>query len=229
MTTLHAKVVAAIVENDVAGFRSLLNADSSLILRAWPEDHLLESGVFHWLYVGDTYLHLAAAGYRLEIARLLLTAGSDPNSRLNRRRATPLHYAADGFITGPAWNPDDQVQTLALLCDSGAGLEAQDSNGASALHRAVRTRCAAAVEILLDRGANPTLPNHSGSTPFHLAVQQTGRGGSGETLALEAQRRIVESFVRRGVSPELKDGRGATVRERATRSWVKALLPNGDA
>ena len=48
----------------------------------------------HWLYVGDTPLHLAAASLRGRAARLLLRHGGDPNAT-NRRRATPLHYACD--------------------------------------------------------------------------------------------------------------------------------------
>ena len=65
---------------------------------------LYRSGIFHWIYVGDTLLHLAAAGYRVEIVRLLLAAGADANATRNMRKSSPLHYAADGFITGPAWD-----------------------------------------------------------------------------------------------------------------------------
>src|SRR5256885_12225037 len=39
------------------------------------------------------------------------------------------------------------------------------------LHRAVRTRCAAAVQCLLRAGADPLMKNKPGSTAFHLAVQ----------------------------------------------------------
>ena len=58
------------------------------------------------------------------------------------------------------------------------------------MHRAVRTRCAAAVKLLLKAGADPRLRNKPGSTPFHLAAQDTGRGGSGTAQAKAAQRRI---------------------------------------
>jgi hypothetical protein len=65
------------------------------------------------------------------------------------------------------------------LLEAGADIHAQDKNGATPLHRAVRTRSAAAVQFLLDAGADPAIKNKPGSTPFHLAVQNTGRGGSG--------------------------------------------------
>ena len=55
----------------------------------------------HWLYRGDTPLHLAAAGLRAEAARALLTAGTPVNAA-NRRGATALHYACDAEPPEPA-------------------------------------------------------------------------------------------------------------------------------
>ena len=159
--------------------RQLLKADPGLATRLIDEARLYESRIVHWIYSGDTALHLAAAGYRVELVRLLLDAGADPNSAKNHRRSSPLHYAADGHIIGPDWDAKRQVKTIQCLLDAGADIRAQDKNGATPLHRAVRTRCAAAVKCLLERGSDATLENKSGSTPFHLAAQNTGRGGSG--------------------------------------------------
>jgi len=217
-------LLEAIINDDYAKVRALLKADAGLATRLIATARLYESGIFHWIYVGDTALHLAAAGYRVGIARLLMAAGADPNSATNHRRSTPLHYAADGFITGPAWDPKRQVKTLRLLLDAGADVHAQDKNGATPLHRAVRTRCAAAVNCLLAAGADPTGKNKSGSTPFHLAVQNTGRGGAGEEKAKEAQRQIIEEFLSSGVSVGLKDGKGKSVLDCAVSGRVRDLL-----
>src|SRR5258706_9010186 len=100
--------------------------------------------------------------------------------------------------------------------EAGAKLDAQDKNGATPLHRAVRTRCAAAVKCLLDAGADPTIRNKPGSTPFHLAAQNTGRGGSGSEQARMAQREILQAFLEHGVSPTLTDAKGKSVLQ-----WVK--------
>jgi len=56
-----------------------------------------------------------------------------------------------------------------------------------------------------------TLKNKPGSTPFHLAVQNTGRGGSGAQAARAAQREIIQGFLSFGLSPALKDGKGKSV------------------
>ena len=205
------QITAAIVGDNVAAASQLLKNHVDLSSQLIQTPKLYDSKIFHWIYVGDTLLHLAAAGYRVEIVQLLLTSGADPNAAKNRRKSTPLHYAADGFITGPAWDPERQVETLRRLVKHGAHLHCRDMNGATPLHRAVRTRCAAAVNFLLDAGSDPTLRNKPGSTAFHLAVQNTGRGGSGEPAAIDAQREIVDQFLKRGVSLKLQDNHGKSV------------------
>src|SRR5262249_26386470 len=140
------------------------------------------------------------------------------------RKSTPLHYAADGFVTCPAFDAKRQVETIRLLLRSGADIHRQDMNGATALHRAVRTRCAAAVQCLLEAGAHPAMKNKPGSTPFHLAVQNTGRGGSGEPAAVEAQREIIKTLLAYGVSPKFKDGKGKSVVDCARSEWIRELV-----
>jgi hypothetical protein len=80
---------------------------------------------------------------------------------------------------------------LAVLLRAGADPDATDNSGVTALHRAVRTRCAAAVAALLDGGADPARPNRNGSTPLLLATRTTGRGGSGSPEARAQQREII--------------------------------------
>ncbi len=218
------ELLAAIVDDDASAVKKLLRADASLATRLIEKPKLHRSKIFHWIYVNDTALHLAAAGYRLEIVKLLLAAGADPNAAKNMRKSMPLHYAADGCLTCPAWNAKRQVETIRLLLRGGADIHQQDMNGATALHRAVRTRCAAAVQCLLQAGADPMMKNKPGSTPFHLAVQNTGRGGSGHPAAIEGQRKIIETFLAAGLSTKLKDGKGKSVVDCARSEWIRELL-----
>ncbi len=132
----------------------------------------------HYLYAGDTALHIAAAAYQEHIVMELIARGANVCAK-NRRGAEPLHYAADGAPGSRAWNPTAQEATIARLIEAGANPNATDKSGVTPLHRAVRTRCAGAVKALIEGGADARATNKNGSTPMLLATQNTGRGGSG--------------------------------------------------
>jgi hypothetical protein len=217
-------LLSAIVDDDRASAGQLLKPNPALATLPTDEPRLYDSSILHWLYAGDTALHLAAAGHRVEIVALMLDAGADVNVAGKHRLARPLHYAADGYVTGPAWDAKRQVKSIRRLLDAGADINAQDKNGATPLHRAVRTRCADAVRLLLKSGADPKRKNKPGSTPFHLAVQNTGRGGSGAEVAKAAQRRIIAEFLSIGLSPTLKDGHGKAVADSARSEWIQQML-----
>lgn len=173
----------------------------------------------HYLYRGDTALHMAAAAFRRPVAELLVAHGATCRAK-NRRGAEPLHYAADTHH----WSPDAQAETIAYLTSIGAGVDARDMDGVAPLHRAVRTRSLAAVRALLDAGADPRARNQSGSMPLHLAVQTTGRGGSGSPHAREQQAGIIRLLLERGAKVTDRDGRGKTASAAATSDWVRQAL-----
>jgi ankyrin repeat protein len=66
--------------------------------------------------------------------------------------------------------------------------------------------------------------NKSGSTPLHLAVQNTGRGNSGTPRATEQQRLIIELLLRAGARPEDRDENGKSVHDAIRSDWVRALF-----
>ena len=216
-------LIDAILDDDRVRAKELLKRTAALATMCATEA-CLDSRIAHWIYAGDTALHVAAAVYRVEMAELLLAAGADVGAARNHRRSQPLHYAADGCLENPKWDARRQVRTIETLLNAGAEIHAQDKNGATPLHRAVRTRSAAAVKFLLNAGGDATLQNKPGSTPFHLAVQNTGRGGSGTEKAKAAQREIIETFLERGVRPTLKDANGKSVLEWARSDWIRRML-----
>ena len=179
----------------------------------------------HYVYAGDTGLHIAAAAYECALAQTLIAKGSRVRTR-NRRGAEPLHYAADGNPDSSYWDPAAQYETIEKMIARGADPNAGDDGGVAALHRAVRTRCAAAVRALLANGADPKLKNKSGSTPLHLAVQTTGRGESGSVAAKDQQRLIIVSLLQHGAAPSDTDGKGKTVESAAQSDWIRELLSN---
>jgi ankyrin repeat protein len=168
--------------------------------------------IAHYAYAGDTALHIASAAYLPGMVTQLLACGANV-SAANRRGAQPIHYASDGGPTAGRSNEQDQADVIRALILAGADANALDKSGVAPIHRAVRCRCSAAVEALLDNGANPRLRNGSGSTPLHLAVLDTGRGGSGLPESRDAQIRIVQMLLAHGASRDDRDSRGRTVSE----------------
>ncbi len=70
----------------------------------------------------ETALHVAAWNSRYEIAKLLIDAGADVNSR-NHTKSTPLHFAATR----------SHLPLIRLLLESGAQIDAQNEDGKTPL------------------------------------------------------------------------------------------------
>jgi hypothetical protein len=195
-------LVRAVAAGNVAAALRLLAASPALAsgrlekgaTRQTARAHYLDE-IEHYVYAGDTALHIASAAYRTGIVRKLIAMAADVRAR-NRRGAEPLHYAADGVPGSHTWNPRAQAATVACLIEAGADPNALDQNGVTPLHRAVRNRCAAAVSALLEGGADARRKNKSGSTPMQLATHNTGRGGTGSPASKAQQEEIVRLLER---------------------------------
>lgn len=198
--------VEAVVSGDSTAAIRLLDASPQLAkeraaqgaTRRAPSQNFFYR-IRHYMYEGDTALHMAAAAYQSFVVRKLIAMGADVRAR-NRRGAEPLHYAVDGGPGLPAWNPTAQSKIVAMLIGAGADPNAVDKSGVAPLHRAVRNRCAAAVAALIDGGADPRFPNKSGSTPMLLATGTTGRGGSGSADAKAQQQEILRLLEEHGAA-----------------------------
>jgi len=192
------RLIRAIAANDAAMVSQLVQQSPTLAesqleqgaTRLDAEAYYLEE-VGHYVYAGDTGLHVAAAGYRTQMARDLVAGGAHVGAT-NRRGAQPLHYAADGEPGSRTWDPKAQPETVAYLVDAGADPNAVDKGGVTPLHRAVRARCASAVSALLEAGADPERPNGRGTTVMELATRASGRGGTGSPIAKSQQAKIVQ-------------------------------------
>lgn len=206
----------------VEDVEALVEQDSSLVHARVSRDELV-TRIPHWLYVGDTPLHLAAAAQDATAARTLLRHGADPNAR-NRRGATPLHYACDAR---PRSVGTSSAASSGLLIEAlvrgGAELDAEDKAGVTALHRAVRGRNVAAVQELLALGARPNLaPRRRGTSALHLAARATGAGGTRGTR--DEQLKIIGLLRQHGADLKQRDERGRTPVEWATNGEVATAL-----
>jgi ankyrin repeat protein len=109
---------------------------------------------------GFAPLHLAAYFGQLEVARLLLERGADPNAvASNDSRVTPLHSAVSAR----------RRDLAGLLLALGASANAVQKGGWTPLHAAAHNGDEAIVDLLLLRGADATRPADDGRTPPDLA------------------------------------------------------------
>ncbi len=193
--------VSAILAGDTAAVGQSLAENPALMVMSFAQGATRQASepyfltdIARYIYAGDTALHIAAAAYRHEIARMLVTAGADVRAR-NRRGDEPLHAAAVGNPNAGYWNPNAQVALIAYLIQAGADPNAPDKDGVAPLHRAVRTRCAAAVRVLVANGADPAIRNKNGSTPLHLARTASGWSGGSGTSAAKAEQADIIRFL----------------------------------
>jgi hypothetical protein len=202
-TALRA-LMDEIVRDDAPAVARMLGAAPALASASFAGGATRQSpranwlaAITHYVYAGDTALHVAAAAHRPDIVRMLAGAGAPLGAR-NRRGATPLHYAAHGGPGGNAkWDPHAQAATIAALIAAGADPNVGDAGGVTPLHRAVRNRCAAAVRALLEGGADIGLKTARGTTAAALATRTTGRGGSGTPEAKAQAAEIARLLARR--------------------------------
>jgi Ankyrin repeats (many copies)/Ankyrin repeat len=191
-TTDLMTLLVAIANTDHDSAVSLLTATPSLAMAglARSDEFFLGERLVQ-IYEGDTALHAAGFSYDAEMARELIARGADLRAR-NRRGAEPLHAAVIGNPGSPTWNPARQCEVIRYLIESGADPNAPATGGVTPLHRAARNQCSAAVETLLQAGADPHLQNDNGSAASDLAHWTTGRGGTGSAEAKAEQRTIIE-------------------------------------
>jgi ankyrin repeat protein len=201
-----ARFIRLLIEGNVEELRKLLAEMPALpkeplhigATREFASEYFIDE-LSHYIYSGDTALHIAAMAYCEQAIACLADHGATIDAR-NRRGAAPIHYAADGAPTNTTWNPEHQFATIAKLLALGANPNALDKSGVAPLHRAVRQRCTGAVRALLAGGADVNLKNKTGSTPLRLCELTTGRGGSGSFEAKREQQAIFDLLIAAGAN-----------------------------
>ncbi|KAK3186747.1 hypothetical protein K4F52_004493 [Lecanicillium sp. MT-2017a] len=152
---------------------------------------------FHWTTYEQTKLVAAAHAGKLDMVKLLLKHGADPNKR-ESNKPTALHSFAGAEDGAIAWYEKDRekaIELVRVLVDAGAKIDAvmDHENKArgprlTALHIAVKrgevskfcwgaggpseeVRC----EALLKAGADPNATTGDGDTPIHRADARNRR------------------------------------------------------
>lgn len=145
----------AIIRNDVSTVRDILRGDYGV--------DSSESGcdLEQQNEKGETPLVMAARYNRLEMLKLLLDAGVNPNLA-NARGERPLAMAAKY----------NQIEALGLLLAASANPDLTNAEGETPLVIAAGYRHLEVLKRLLAAGANPNLPKSNGVTALHIAASE---------------------------------------------------------
>ncbi len=107
-----------------------------------------------------TALHWAALKDNIDVARLLIEAGTDVNLPNTGSKQTALHIAA---FSG-------SVEVAVLLIEAGADAEARNLYGDTPLHTATAEDQSNVAKLLIEAGANIEARNVEAFTPLFLAA-----------------------------------------------------------
>lgn len=121
----------------------------------------------------ESPLMMASLKGQLDLVRKLVDRGAD----VNKPGWAPLHYAAT----------NGHLQIMELLLDANAYIDAASPNGTTPLMMAAHYGSPAAVKLLLEAGADPTIRNQLGLTAIDFAYR-ANRTDAAEMIA-EAIRR----------------------------------------
>jgi ankyrin repeat protein len=195
----------------------------------------------------ERFLDYATSDDRVEIAKLLLENGADPNkaprilddgseisalfkhygvppkdiNAKNHMGWPPLVYAC----RGDNGEHPDEVQRLLEL---GADIDVRNYKGKTALHYAAKAGFLKVINLLIEKGATVDATDQDGETPLFEAIRSTIKDGEKQLAALEA-------LLVNGANPNLRNQKGLTVLQvaqqirRAEKEKVVALLRRYDA
>jgi ankyrin repeat protein len=157
------EVLAALLERgpSLSAFEAALVGDVEALAAALDAD----PGAAHRISPdGFTPLHVAAFFGKVETLRLLLARGASPSVRSTNAMANlPLHAALAGRMP---------LEGLRLLLDAGAPVDDRQHGGWTALHAAAQHGQVDRIDLLLERGADPSLPTEDGRSAADLADEQ---------------------------------------------------------
>lgn len=129
---------------------------------------LLDAGIKNDHFFHYALVYAMADGHA-QIVKLLLNAGAIPNPELkDKKTLLMLPFVAD--LTN---NDNAQlIKMMKTLLAHGLNINAQDSNGWTALMFAVQKNNAVMVKFFLEQGANPGLQTNDEKTALDLAKEQ---------------------------------------------------------
>lgn len=132
---------------------------------------------------GCMAIHLAAANGKNDVINILLDVDASNINDVDNRGNTPLHWAS----------MKDRADTVLLLIENGADIEAKDIDNWTALHYAAAFASLQTVEALVDNGADKNSLTKDGNIPVNYAKDETIKTYlSGGKIGREDSEEVVE-------------------------------------
>ena len=163
------ELIEASIVGNVGDVRTQLNTGDNIINAHYRDRR----------ETGSTALHVACRNNRIDVIRILLDNGADPNS-VDDFGQTPLIELmlmdTDQLNIGR-----DVSAAIELLLERGADINAKDDDNETALMLAIMTKNKRAVDVLLENRADLHLTDDRGRTVLQIA-QDNGNGDIVEAI-----------------------------------------------
>ena len=178
-----------------------------------------------------TPLHYASLAGCFKTAKILIESGANLTAK-NKQSNTPLHLAVKNknFWHGEFFNIKELVpvqkalldagmETVKLLINNGANLEATNNKKNTPLHNAILEGYADVANILIQYEANVNAQNKKFKSSLHMAVRNS---------SLKLGTKCIQTLLQNRAKLNIKDNRGETPLEIVLRKkinpHIKTLL-----
>ncbi|CAG0899889.1 unnamed protein product, partial [Cyprideis torosa] len=160
-------------------YEDVIYEDEEVTYVQYEKEQIITSRTsLHWLHV-----FTLLPGYH-PVVKLLLAQKADPNSTDEVLKQTPLHMAKTS-------------ETVEVLIDNKADVNAKDRWGQTPLHFAAKHNRHSIAKVLLDNGADPNIPDVFEQTPLHLATSKQNE-------------EVIKCLVANGARLDVKNKKGKT-------------------
>jgi ankyrin repeat protein len=204
-----------VLENKLTGLdvaRLLLEhgADVNATLKRLPPYRAkLDRGNDTMLGGGTTAFLRAAKAGDVPAMKLLLEHGADPMLAPTRSGITPLMAAAglgtaEQDTTGRLKTQAQAIEAIQLLLDLGIDIDAQATDGQTAVHGAAMQGFDDVIRFLASKGAKLDTPDKDGFTPLDVALGKAGGFGfsGNEGVVREATAALLTELMAAGQGAE---------------------------
>jgi ankyrin repeat protein len=162
-------------------------------------------------FEGATPLFLAAEVNNLDVIKLLVAAGADPN--------IPTAYGTTALMVACGAGTDVQrarsieergmaVETARYLLDRGADVNAVGEFGWTPLHNAAYQGLTDVIELLVSRGAKTETKDKLGQTPLSISLAILTKEAGAKRLQIPRRYRgeVAQTLLKLGATPLMQSG-----------------------